>query len=195
MVQVKGAGSGGWRIRQNPGQSILTENWGVGVPGRVWVRYEFDRDWRHISSSADGNKLAAVEFGYPLGGGWIYLSENGGQTWKLRGKQAFWLSVASSADATRLVAGAYFGPLSLSTNSGLTWAPVAKSGNWTSVAASADGLRWVASDAGTERGWAHPHLSRWRVHMGGRGQCAGLDVGLLVSGWPAIGRGARHAGS
>ena len=159
VVLVQGAGSGGWRIQQNPGQSILTENCGVGVPGRVWVRHEFDRDWRHVSSSADGNKLAAVEFGYPRGGGWIYLSENGGQTWKLRGRQAFWLSVASSADATRLVAGAYFGPLSLSTNSGLTWAPVAKLGNWSSVAASADGLHWVASDAGTNGG-GHIHTSQ-----------------------------------
>jgi hypothetical protein len=152
VVLVTAIGRNGWRLLQNPGQSILTEGWGAGVPGRVWVAHELDCDWREVSSSADGSKLAAVEFGYPLGGGWIYLSDDAGQTWKLRAQQAFWLSVASSADGTKLVAGAYRGSLFRSTNAGLTWAAVAQPGNWTSVAASADGVRWVASDAGTNGG-------------------------------------------
>jgi hypothetical protein len=60
-----------------------------------------------------------------------------------------WLSVASSADGTKLVtvgnSGTYNGPIYVSADSGTTWTPsIAPSLDWASVASSTDGVKLVA---------------------------------------------------
>src|SRR5882762_8421392 len=63
-----------------------------------------------------------------------------------------WLSIASSADGTRLAAVGSYGWLYASTNSGASWAPLTTVTNgaepsrpWTSIACSADGSKLVAA--------------------------------------------------
>lgn len=58
-----------------------------------------------------------------------------------------WVSVASSADGTRLVAAVSGGPIFTSTNSGMSWIPTsAPATNWNTVASSADGTVLVAAE-------------------------------------------------
>lgn len=64
-----------------------------------------------------------------------------------------WSAVASSADAKRLEAAVYGGPVYCSTNSGATWATNnAPASNWISVASSADGMRLAAAIGSTATG-------------------------------------------
>jgi hypothetical protein len=77
------------------------------------------------------------------------------QTWtQTTASSNDWQCLASSADGTRLVAGANPGPLYLSTNSGATWIPTLVSNEyWFSVASSADGTKWVAVAPGNPGGY------------------------------------------
>jgi photosystem II stability/assembly factor-like uncharacterized protein len=59
------------------------------------------RDWKSITSSADGTKLAAV-----VSGGYIYTSTDSGATWteqQTTGEYS-WSSITSSSDGTKLAA-------------------------------------------------------------------------------------------
>ena len=58
-----------------------------------------------------------------------------------------WMSVASSADGTKLVAEAYGGEIYTSADSGATWSQVStlSSSSWTIIASSADGTKLVAA--------------------------------------------------
>ena len=65
---------------------------------------------------------------------------------------ANWVSLASSADGTRLVGAASYGGLYTSTNAGATWTPATMTGTglepqrpWTAVASSSDGQTLVAA--------------------------------------------------
>jgi len=106
-----------------------------------------------IASSADGTKLAAIV------GRSIYVSTNSGIAWAITSVPATnWVSIASSADGSRLVVVAEridnFGPfpptisglIYSSTDSGATWIHnnVAVH-NWSWVASSADGCKLVAA--------------------------------------------------
>jgi hypothetical protein len=114
-------------------------------------------DWSSVACSADGSRLAAVEFH-----GAIYVSTNLGAAWRaagvaipcLDGTNFFWKGVASSADGTKLVAvstgGGYCdgGRVYTSTDGGTTWTsnnvtglPALNSPRWYSVASSSDGTR------------------------------------------------------
>ena len=66
-----------------------------------------------------------------------------GVNWTPRDTNRNWQCVASSADGTKLVAGAYNDKLYTSTDSGVTWIPRI-SQNWLSVASSADGTKLFA---------------------------------------------------
>ena len=105
-----------------------------------------------FASSTNGNKMVAV---VPNGG--IYTSSDSGSNWTLRTSaptNAYWGSVASSADGTKLFVGCLWngGPMGgvyTSGNSGQTWAlqtaaPITNA-NWLSIAASADGTRLIAA--------------------------------------------------
>ncbi len=111
--------------------------------------------WSAVASSADGNKLVAMN---PNANGLIYTSSDSGATWTTNSSPGeSWISVASSADGARLVAalGGGFnpggpsvgGPVYSSIDSGATWTsndvPYAFS-----VASSADGSKLVAAANG-----------------------------------------------
>lgn len=69
------------------------------------------------------------------------------QTWTQTGAASnYWYCIASSADGSRLIAGAFPGLVYLSTNSGTTWMPTMTSttDSWCSVASSADGTKLMA---------------------------------------------------
>jgi hypothetical protein len=137
IVRVSGAGTGGWKIAQNTGQSILGAN--LGLVGTTWTPRASSLNWRCIASSADGTKLVAA----PDNGN-IYTSTDSGATWTARNSSRLWYSVASSTDGTKLVAGVYNGSLWTSTDSGATWTARASNAQWYSVASSADGTKLVA---------------------------------------------------
>jgi hypothetical protein len=99
------------------------------------------------SSDLGGNALA----------GSIFISGDSGANWtQASAPSNGWLSVASSADGTKLVAvnlnyndfapwGA-LGSIYISTNSGVTWTPTTAPANgWSSVTSSTDGTRLTAA--------------------------------------------------
>jgi hypothetical protein len=122
-------------------QIAVSQNWTLTSAGT--------NDWLCVASSANGNTLIAGQY---LGG--IEVSTNAGATWATNEMltNAYWTSVASSADGTKLLAAAAYeggdtvNGLFLSTNSGATWVsnslPVMY---WGSVAMSADGKIMAAA--------------------------------------------------
>jgi photosystem II stability/assembly factor-like uncharacterized protein len=103
--------------------------------------------WYWITSSADGNLLAAVVYG-----GYIYTSSSTGASWTQQtgsGARNWW-SIASSADGTKLAAVVNGGYIYTSTNSGVTWTQQTSSTSqsWNSIASSSDGTHLVAAVSG-----------------------------------------------
>jgi len=127
IVQISGAGAGGW-------QTFLFPN-----AGETWTARESNRGWRSVASSADGSKLVAV-----VSSGQIYTSTNSGVTWTPRETNRNWVAVASSADGSKLVAVVYGGQIYTSTDTGVTWTPRESNRNWLSVSSSGDGSKLVA---------------------------------------------------
>jgi hypothetical protein len=120
--------------------------------GTTWIRTSAPSNaWSCVASSADGTKLVAVTdpytndyWGTSLGDGAIYYSADSGATWtRTSAPSNTWVSVASSANGTKLVAAArdgYPGLIYKSSDSGATWEPTGAPTNWwVSVACSADG--------------------------------------------------------
>ncbi|MEI8044087.1 MAG: hypothetical protein WCL11_21935 [Verrucomicrobiota bacterium] len=103
--------------------------------------------WIAVTSSAGGNSLVALPADGPL-----YASRDSGTTWTpINTPSSFLDCIASSADGTKLAAGAWndFVPtpslIYTTTNSGATWATNnAPSEYWTSIASSANGTKLVA---------------------------------------------------
>jgi DNA-binding beta-propeller fold protein YncE len=115
------------------------------------------RGWSSIASSTDGNRLVAAAGGNG-GLGFIFISTNSGAAWKLTATNIVsglvahpWISVASSADGSKLAAvsdttSAPLGVVITSTNSGASWtANAVPFLDWNAVALSADGSELVAS--------------------------------------------------
>jgi hypothetical protein len=136
VVQVSGAGAGGWTIGGAAGHVISGLN--VNLHS-VWTPRASNRTWGGIASSADGSKLVAV-----VDGGQIFTSPNFGATWTARESTRFWQNVASSNDGTKLIAAAFNGQLYTSTDSGVTWTPRETARQWVDVASSADGTKLAA---------------------------------------------------
>jgi hypothetical protein len=120
--------------------------------GTTWIRTSAPSNaWSCVASSADGGKLVAVTdpytngyWGTSIGDGAIYCSADSGATWtRTSAPSNTWVSVASSADGTKLVAaarGGYPGLIYKSSDSGVTWEPTgAPTDWWVAVASSADG--------------------------------------------------------
>ena len=139
IIEVSGIGSGGWKIAQNVGQSIIVKNL-VGNSDLVWPVGNIKRNWKAVASSADGVKLVAVEYG-----GQIYISGDSGVTWTARDVNRNWNAVASSSDGMKLAAVNFAGRIYLSVDSGATWTPAESSRQWSHVASSADGTKLVAT--------------------------------------------------
>src|SRR5439155_25629546 len=105
-----------------------------------------------VASSAYGIKLVAAGFRmgsisfYALP---IFTSADSGMTWtQTSAPSNYWSSVASSADATKLVAVSIgnSGSIYTSPGSGATWRQTSAPSNWwLSVASSADGSKLVAA--------------------------------------------------
>lgn len=140
---------------------------GITVPGLIYTSTNSgtnwtptiapSTNWQAVASSADGTKLIGVVAGLVDGGisgggvfgietdGLIYTSTNSGVNWTpIAGTGLGWISVASSADGSKLIAASYFGQLYSSTDFGATWATNgAPTENWTCVASSSDGDKLV----------------------------------------------------
>ncbi len=110
LVQITGAGAGGWTAVSTNGQVEWTARTN-GLPAST--------NWKSVASSADGSRLvAAASFGK------IYTSSDYGEHWTVQTSglptDSSWVSVVSSAD------GIYLGALDnshvyTSANAGLTW--------------------------------------------------------------------------
>jgi photosystem II stability/assembly factor-like uncharacterized protein len=114
-----------------------------GAAGTNWTQTSApNRSWYSMASSADGTRLAAVDWN-----GGIWSSTNSGVTWqKTSAPNTNWNHIASSADGTRLGAVNYGGGIWTSTDGAVTWTPTSAPTNlWNSIVSSADGLRLVAS--------------------------------------------------
>jgi hypothetical protein len=136
-------------------------------------------NWTSVASSADGSHLVASAYGGPSKSGSvpgaIFISTNSGASWAMSSSGTYWLnwvSVASSADGTKLfAAGVPAGdvhfpiPLNVSTNGGAGWRDTEGcAGIWQSVATSGDGSKifaagppfFISMDSGAS--WTQPSL-------------------------------------
>lgn len=151
-VRLNGIGAGGWKIGQNPSQSILLGNLRIEntSPG-TWTECGPTQYWLKTASSADGTRLAAA-----TNGEYLYTSADAGATWTARATQEPWHGIASSADGTKLAAVVYGGYVYTSADYGASWTEhiiIGEEGEgepdpftekyWTDVASSADGARLV----------------------------------------------------
>ena len=107
--------------------------------------------WEDVAASADGQRMVAAAYGDNL-----YLSTDAGNTWNGASSGApfgfGWFSVASSADATNLLAsGAFTSPIYVSTSAGANWrVSLATNGNWIPLFVSADGRKMVAGTTASD---------------------------------------------
>jgi len=151
--------------------------------GLTWQTNNVPKNyWTSVASSSDGKHLVATigQSGGTVKGP-IYTSSDSGATWIASASAPItnWLCVASSADGTRLVAGAAGstgGQLYTSVNSGATWAscPGAPSTNWQAVASSAngsnlvavvfEGLIYTSADAGATWQARFPASDNWGIY-------------------------------
>jgi len=116
--------------------------------GTTWIQANAPvTNWSSVASSASGsNWVATIENTTGPFGGSIYTSTNCGYDWTLMtgAPDIPYLSVASSADGTKLIASGVEG-IYTSTNSGVTWVSNAvPSEFWSGVACSANGQTLVA---------------------------------------------------
>ena len=89
---------------------------------------------------------------------------NIGATWTARASSLNWVSVASSADGTKLAAVIYGGQIYTSSDSGATWTAHAISQQWASVTSSADGTKLVAVVYGGQIYTSSDSGATWTAH-------------------------------
>lgn len=180
VLRVSGAGTGGWAIQQNAGQSIVTANLDVR-PGILtnWDTNAYPvQNWRDVASSADGNRLVAVAFGGP-----VITSADGGLSWTT-GATDDWTSVASSADGRRLIASGHNRPLMVSANAGATWTARSYSAQWSAVASSGDGRVLVSIGMGYQINVSSDYGVTWNGYSGTQGWTAiavSEDGGMMIA--------------
>lgn len=145
VIRISGAGSGGWQLGQNAGQSVVgiflsasNSSWNPASAPAA--------DWYSIACSADGVVMAAGAITTGVG---IYISLDSGQTWSGPNTTYQPISLASTAEGTQMAGVVSGGEIVYSTNSGTTWGAIAGSTtSWTSIASSSDGSRLVATVSG-----------------------------------------------
>ena len=144
IIRISGAGSGGWRIAQNAGQSIYGNFLAVSNYSSWFQANAASAGWQCIVCSADGNKMSAAASANAPG---TYYSADAGKTWNNSSGTAYTpISMASSADGTKLAGAIYGGAIIVSINSGATWSlSGAGNYNWSSIASSADGTKLVGA--------------------------------------------------
>ncbi len=138
-IRVSASGAAGWIIAQNTNQTILVANLLKNV-GLAWRTNASVQNWKAISISQDGQRMAAV-----INSGFIHVSTNFGVNWaQSPAPSAAWQGVASSEDGLRLVAVANGAQINTSVNGGTNWTLRATSLAWSCVASSWDGMKLVA---------------------------------------------------
>jgi hypothetical protein len=145
LIQVSGAGTGGWRLATQNNQVILSKGLVADYfnPGQFLTAQGPTANWHAVALSRDGSKAVAA-----VNGGTLYYSHDAGATWTAsNAASTSWFHVAASADGTRMVAGARpFSNVSVSADAGVTWTVVSNSIDAATVAMSTDGLTIVAAD-------------------------------------------------
>lgn len=139
VVRLSAPGAGGWKLTQNPNQSVLAGNFESLQIGVSWLAHGPSTNWSALASSTDGIRLVAA-----VSGGFLYTSSDSGSTWTPRGISTNWFAVASSADGVNLAATVKGGCIYTSTDAGVTWSPRSFAANWYGIASSADGSKLVA---------------------------------------------------
>jgi hypothetical protein len=113
--------------------------------GTTWTEQTASgsRNWRAVSTSADGAYLAAV-----ADNDRIYVSADSGATWSATATVKNWTAITSSADGRYLAAVADNDFIYVSTDSGASWQARESSRDWVSVTSSEDGSVLAAADSG-----------------------------------------------
>ena len=132
----------------NGGNIYVSTNSGVS-----WVSRASSQYWSDVAVSADGTKMAATvgNMNTTSDNGYIWTSTDSGASWGTQSSSSGikqWVSIASSANGTNLIAAVYNGYLYVSSDAGKSWPAVGTTVTgslyWTSVASSADGTKLVA---------------------------------------------------
>ncbi|MFH0977198.1 MAG: hypothetical protein V1874_15570 [Spirochaetota bacterium] len=151
----------------------LTKNYMVNVRTKSWTAKTSGlpvsgTEWSSITSSSDGNRLAAAISSYGDG---IYVSANGGTDWThLTTISGVSRSIASLADGTCLSIAAGWGDMDpdyvyTSLDSGLSWtthnAAVGGSNEWSSIASSSDGTYVIAAQSRNTDGDGYIYIGEY----------------------------------
>ena len=150
----------------NNGNIYVSTNSGVTWTARASGQY-----WSSVAVSADGTRMAAT-VGNRAGtsyNGYIWTSTDSGVSWGTQSSSSGskqWVSIASSANGTNLIAAVYNGYLYVSSDAGKTWSAVGTSVPgmlyWTSVASSANGSNLVAVANGGQIYTSTNYGSTWQ---------------------------------
>jgi hypothetical protein len=137
VIRVSGAGSGGWKLLLQSGQSMFSADLGIGF----WLARASSKAWSCIAGCAYLTNLVA---GISPGPDTLYVSRDAGATWIARGPSINCRGVASSSTGAKMAAAAYNGQLYTSTDYGSNWTARAAARLWNCIASSSDGARLVA---------------------------------------------------
>jgi len=109
--------------------------------GFFWIARETNRNWKSITGSSDGTKLAAVVYG-----GQIYTSTDSGVSWTARESNRNWTVITSSSNGTKLAAVVYGGQIYTSIDSGVTWIARENNRDWLDITTDDSGSVLFAVD-------------------------------------------------
>jgi hypothetical protein len=145
LIQVSGAGAGGWRLVGTGNQTILTKSLPADYfnPGVRLQSKGLSKAWLPVAMSTNGTKVYAAD----NSSGRIHYSHDGGETWteSASSVNTSWYSLATSSDGTRVVAGsAPIGGVYVSADSGVTWTQVHNNMQPFALSMSADGMTILA---------------------------------------------------
>lgn len=150
IVRISGAGSGGWLVTENPGQSIIGNFTSYHNSYLVAASLPLVLDWRCLAASADGTRMYAGN-----NGNYVYTSTDAGHTWNTTSgnsgsSSSVRYAIACSADGTKVFAASYNGYIQMSSDGGATWTTISGSGPkyWTAIASTADGSKFFAAASG-----------------------------------------------
>jgi len=143
IVRITGAGSGGWIIAPNTGQTIYGNF--LNVSNNEWLQSEAgSAASESMASSVNGKILIAG--GNFDGSGEITASTDSGNTWTSASGYGIGapISLASSANGSLLYGVVNNGPLIMSTTYGSNWVQFTSTTyNWHGIACSSDGSKLV----------------------------------------------------
>ncbi|MEY8876222.1 MAG: WD40/YVTN/BNR-like repeat-containing protein, partial [Leptothrix sp. (in: b-proteobacteria)] len=148
LIEVSGAGAGGWKLAQNASQAIVTKALPAtyGNIADTWTPLATDSaTWYGMAVSADARVVVASQ-----NPGTLAVSIDSGVTWAPRESSRNWKGVAISADGSKIAAVASGDQIYISSDSGATWTPRGSVFSWQSVSMSADGTKLVAVTDGDQ---------------------------------------------